>query len=166
MFWNDIKDIRAWVSTISAGVNELCMKVEGIAQQQTEHEDNEQWDLERIHDKLNSLLSDKNRLTQVALAEKTLDKFDDYMKNVDKLNSMINEFKGCVSLARAALEERKDIEKQTGEMKRFVEMSTEIHKSMSEFIHASQKIKHEAHFKIDYIYRKIEEFDEILQKKR
>jgi len=31
----------------------------------------------------------------------------DYLKNVDKLQNMVNEFKGCVSLARAALEERK-----------------------------------------------------------
>jgi hypothetical protein len=33
------------------------------------------------------------------------------MKNVDKLNGMINEFKGCVAMARSALEERKNIEK-------------------------------------------------------
>lgn len=143
MFWNDIKDIKAWVSTISAGMTGLCMQMEGFIKRQEE--------------------VDKE---SVILAEKTLDKFEDYMANVDKVNTMINEFKGCVSLARAALEERKDLEKQTGEMKRFVEMSTEIHKSMSEFIHASQKIRHEAHFKIDYIYRKIEEFDEMLQKQK
>ena len=28
------------------------------------------------------------------------DKFEDYMKNIDKLNMMINEFKGLVSIVR------------------------------------------------------------------
>jgi hypothetical protein len=32
---------------------------------------------------------------------------NDYMKNVDKLNAMINEFKGCVAMSRAALNEKK-----------------------------------------------------------
>lgn len=31
----------------------------------------------------------------------------DDMKNVDKLNTMINEFKGCVSIARAAHQDRR-----------------------------------------------------------
>ncbi len=61
----------------------------------------------RIHDKLNDLVNDERRNEQVKLAIVTLDKFEDYMKNVDKLNGMVNEFKGCISLARAALEERK-----------------------------------------------------------
>jgi methyl-accepting chemotaxis protein len=72
--------------------------------------------INRIQDKLNALVAymndDKTRKKEVVLAEKTLDKFEDYMKNVDKVNAMINEFKGCISLARAALEERKEIEKQ------------------------------------------------------
>lgn len=62
----------------------------------------------RMHDKLNILVEDENRKKQVILSQKTLDKFEDYMKNVDKLNGMINEFKGCVSLARGAFAERKD----------------------------------------------------------
>jgi hypothetical protein len=53
-----------------------------------------------IHDKLDSLLNDDTRKDQVKLSEKTLDKFDDYMKNVDKLNVMINEFKGLVAIVR------------------------------------------------------------------
>jgi hypothetical protein len=32
------------------------------------------------------------------------------MKNIDKLNAMINEFKGCVFIARSALNERKQLD--------------------------------------------------------
>jgi hypothetical protein len=63
--------------------------------------------INRIHDKLNVLLSGQDRSERIMLAEKTLNKFEDYMKNVDKLNAMINEFKGCVTVARAAIAERK-----------------------------------------------------------
>jgi len=68
--------------------------------------------INRIHDKLNLLIEDERREQKVELALKTLDKFEDYMKNVDKLNNMINEFKGCVSMARSALEERKKLDAQ------------------------------------------------------
>jgi hypothetical protein len=58
-----------------------------------------------IHDKLDCLISDELRVQRVEIAQKTLDRFEDYMKNVDKINNMINEFKGCVSMARASLNE-------------------------------------------------------------
>lgn len=35
---------------------------------------------------------------------------EDFIKNIDKLNSMVNEFKGCVAMARGALEERKTLD--------------------------------------------------------
>lgn len=65
--------------------------------------DDESSSINRIHNKLDILLRDSDRQKAVILAEMTLDKFEDYMKNVDKLNGMINEFKGCVSMARGAL---------------------------------------------------------------
>ena len=61
----------------------------------------------RLHDKVDGLMKDAKRGEAVLLAQKTLDKFEDYMKNVDKLNAMINEFKGCVAMSRAALNEKK-----------------------------------------------------------
>lgn len=60
-------------------------------------------DYERIHDKLNALLADERRLEKVQLAMTVGDKFDDYMKNVDKLNAMVNEIKGVSSMTRASL---------------------------------------------------------------
>lgn len=63
----------------------------------------------KIHDKLSLLLDDEKRLEQVELSRKTLDKFDDYMKNVDKLNMMINEIKGVSAMTRANLHENKSV---------------------------------------------------------
>jgi hypothetical protein len=62
--------------------------------------------LNSIQDKLNTLLKDENRIASVKLAEATLDKFDDNMKNVDKLNTMVNEIKGVAALARAGLHDK------------------------------------------------------------
>lgn len=63
--------------------------------------------INRLHDKLNSLLNDEKRKKAVELATATLDKFEDYMKNVDKLNALVNEFKGCVSMARGSMQNKK-----------------------------------------------------------
>jgi len=63
-----------------------------------------------LHDKLNTLLNDEKRLEETRVVGATLDKFDDYMKNVDKLNMMVNEFKGLVSVATACLSEKKEFE--------------------------------------------------------
>jgi hypothetical protein len=87
MFWNDIKEMKEWMVTIASRLTDLQMKMDGIIQEQ----------------------EDRDSIDQ--LAAKTIDKCQDYMKNVEKLNSMINELKGCVALARSALEERKNIEK-------------------------------------------------------
>jgi hypothetical protein len=80
MFWNDLKDIKAWMDSICYRVTELQIKMDAVILAQ-----------------------------DVEVARKTLDTFNDYMKNIDKLNAMINEFKGCVSLARGSLEERKKV---------------------------------------------------------
>jgi hypothetical protein len=66
--------------------------------------------INRIHDKLDTLLNDGAREEKVRLALKTLDKFEDYMKNVDKLNAMVNEFKGCISMARATMTDKKEMD--------------------------------------------------------
>ncbi len=53
-----------------------------------------------LNDKINSLLSTQKAELRMDFAIKMADKFEDYMKNVDKLNQMINEFKGLVSMVR------------------------------------------------------------------
>jgi hypothetical protein len=85
------------------------------------------WWNKKLHEKLNTLedkidiilanqdLLDEMKLYMEEIREahisfKIMDKFECYMKNVDKLNSMINEIKGCASMCRASLKESKTIQ--------------------------------------------------------
>jgi uncharacterized coiled-coil DUF342 family protein len=87
MFWNDIKDIKSSVQSIHSWMTTCANRLKNL-----------QLDNDLIHKEQDEL---HRRL------EESIDKVDECLKNVDKLNAMINEFKGCVSLARAAFEERK-----------------------------------------------------------
>jgi lysyl-tRNA synthetase class I len=53
-----------------------------------------------LNDKINKLLTVHKAEERLATAIKYCDKFEDYMKNIDKLNMMINEFKGLVAIVR------------------------------------------------------------------
>jgi len=103
--WNSKKDILKAV----AGLSDRLVRIEEYLQETKDFFSSESMEstLDSIHDKVNGLIKDKDRLRAVFLAEKTLDKFEDYMKNVDKLNGMINELKGCASMARGAVADRK-----------------------------------------------------------
>lgn len=159
MFWNDISEIKEWMVTIAARLTEMQMK-------HLENDDDDFNSITRLHDKIDTLLKDANRLKQVALAEKTLDKFEDYMKNVDKLNSMINEFKGCISMSRAAIAERKQLQSEFDELINIGKISKEIYKSMQSFINAGSELEHKNYFKLDAIYRKVCDIEEEKPKKK
>jgi hypothetical protein len=91
MWWNSRKEMRVWMHLVSDRLESLEDNVRLIYESDS---------IDRLHDKLNSLLKDEDREEEVRLAIMTLDKFDEYMKNVDKLNAMVNEFKGCVAICR------------------------------------------------------------------
>jgi hypothetical protein len=153
MFWNDISEIRKEVSILKkniVAIEHLLLVIktkqindndifkdfsEKIEDFKVDFED-EFSSISRIHGKLDILLEDKDRKRSVELAIKTLDKFEDYMKNVDKLNMLINEFKGCVSLARGSLASRKE----------------------------EEALKNEYLTKIDYIWENMIIFVEFMQK--
>jgi hypothetical protein len=65
--------------------------------------------LNRILEGIEELREPMRIEERLKLATATMNKFDDYMKNVDKLNGMINEFKGYVGIARASLQEKKEM---------------------------------------------------------
>lgn len=137
MFWNNSAELKAWMKRLNDILWRIDYKLEkvmGNTQDNAEmsgvsefldgklcdleecikdafYSEEEHNPLNRIHDKLNSLIEDSDRQKAVLLAQKTLDKFEDYMKNVDKLNSMVNEFKGCISMARGVLHKDKESKK-------------------------------------------------------
>lgn len=61
---------------------------------------------DRLHDKLDKLLEVNRSEERMESANLICDKFEDYMKNVDKLNGMINEFKGLIAITRAGFKGR------------------------------------------------------------
>jgi len=169
MFWNDIKDIKEWMLTISARMTDIQLKLDAVSEEQecfVAYED-EGNSIDRLHGKFNYLLeilqNDEKRKEQVELATKTLDKFDDYMKNVDKLNSMANELKGCISMARGAIGEGRALTSAIQQVEHIANISKDIHKSMAAFIQAADKMEHQCHYKIDFIYKNIEKIAELLQ---
>jgi hypothetical protein len=189
MFWNkDIKEVREWMVSVSYRLTDLQVKMDGAIQQQEDqskfighhfgvikdflidvldidvHDESNPNTLHLMHQKINELLRDDRRKEEVAIATKTLDKFEDYMKNVDKLNEMANELKGCVSMARSAIGEGRALTSAIQQVEHIANISNDIRKGMVAFIQASDKMEHEAHYKIDFIYNNIAGIAEKLQK--
>lgn len=140
MWWNDLKEVK-----------ESVAKIEETLESSVVMDDIDR-DIERLHDKLNILIEDEGRKEAVDLAVQTLDKFEDYMKNVNKLNSMINEFKGCVSMARAAMSDKKEMEDLRAVLKNMM-TTIKIHYDF-------QNEMGNKFFKIDAIYKAICENEE------
>lgn len=143
MWWNDIKDIKESINKFNYRLLIIEGKVDcilGVIREKSEKSlgtegieeclinirdafcpDDEYSSINIINDKLNLLVSDKKREESVILVQKTLDKFDDYMKNVDKINIMVNEFKGCVSMARGAISDKKEMDDMRTILKNMLE---------------------------------------------
>lgn len=100
MFWHDIAEIKERLTLLEDKID-------------TAYDKDQYWDekindsLDEIHDSLKEIYKSHQAVDDYAKMQKIADKFDDYMKNLDKLNSLVNEFKGCVSMARASLNETK-----------------------------------------------------------
>jgi hypothetical protein len=116
MWWYNIKEIKESLNLLNLRLTNMEENIYGHQSDTNVYLDSIYYLLKEMEmsdslvtlsDNIKTLIRDTNHIRQVALAEKTLDKFEDYMKNVDKLNSMINEFKGCVSIARASLKDTK-----------------------------------------------------------
>jgi len=97
---------------------------------------------------------------------KALDKFEDFMRNIDKLNTMINEFKGCVAMARSVVSDKKEQQKDFEDLKEVAKISKKIYESMQSFIDAGESLERKNYFKLDAIYRKVCEIEEENPKKK
>lgn len=86
MIWNDIKEIKQQLAALSDRMRGTEVNISDI------------------HYKIFDQSDDKLDKESV---QKLIEKLEDHQKNFDKLGTMINELKGCVSLARSAVAERK-----------------------------------------------------------
>jgi hypothetical protein len=119
MFWNDKKkteekELRDWLNRLTerlTRVESLLVEIShnqrslpGYAAVQSiikealkdvfESED-ESNILNVLNDKFDTVILDTDTLRSAITAEKTIDKFDDYLTNVNELKEMMQEFKGC-----------------------------------------------------------------------
>lgn len=141
MFWDTIEDVKESVKSLDGMITGLACSVEEIQEDFRNYfrNEDEYSPINRINDKLNHLISDSNQVQKVMLAEKTMDKFEDYMKNIDKLNLLVNEFKGCVSLGRLSLQERKDMMRYTQETEHKIDAIFENMQKFAEFMQKCEK---------------------------
>jgi DNA repair ATPase RecN len=158
MFWNDITEMKEALTTLIDRFIEMDSRIQGISQDRCDAYDSQEESLNRLHDKLTCLMNADKLLRQVELSQQTLDKFEDYMKNVHKLNEMINEFKGCVSVARAAIADKKEMDDMRNTLKSMIET---CHKYFN-----YQKTISDQYFKIDAIYKKLCEEQPKIPKKK
>lgn len=183
MFWNGTKEelqgINQWMNRLTDRLIRIDDNVRGMVQDNETRKiediensieqvkesieeafcsEDENSSINRIHDKLNALMKGGELLKQAELSEKTLDKFEDYMKNVDKLNSMINEFKGCVAISRAAIAEKKEMDDMRIMLKNMIETCQRYF--------TYQNSVGAQHFKIDAIYKAVCEKESEKPKKK
>ncbi len=126
--------------------------------------------IESINDKLNTIIISDKYIQSVELSIKTLDKFDYYMKNVDKLNNLMNEFKGCVSMARGALQDRKDYDSLMKDFQTMLQYTKQCREEAILSLNESRKnteyakTLHNQHFKIEAIYKILSEKEYVKKK--
>jgi hypothetical protein len=142
MFWNNMKEIREWMITIASRLTDIQIKMDGIVQEQTD-----------LQMKMDGIVQEQeDRISFDQVAAKTVDKCQDYMKNVDKLNSMMNELKGCVSIARGAMADKKEMDDMRTILKNMIETCQKYY--------LYQKNVSDQYFKIDAIYKVLCEKEE------
>ena len=78
-----------------------------------------------------------------------------YEKHIIKIEQMMLEFKGCVSMARSSIAERKELDAELKEMKNVAHIAKDIYNSMHTFIKSADNFEQRNYFKLDAIYREI-----------
>lgn len=170
MFWNDLAEIKSRLKNIeqkidrdSSMLNTIFLNIRPAGVVTEENEFDESVTLSQVNNSLCEVLDTVEAMESKLLSVEVVDKFDDYMKNVDKLNTMVNEVKGCVAVARASLQDRKDydafMERMDEAIKYVKSCRDEIVKSKKEAqscMEYSKSLSNQ-YFKIDAIYRALVE---------
>ena len=82
-----------------------------------------------LQDKINQILNVQRAEERLDVAIKYSDKLEDYMKNGERLNQMINEFKGLVAIVRGEAKAVKDQNENLKKLSRkILQVLEELHK--------------------------------------
>lgn len=120
MFWDDILEIKTWLFKLEKKIDATNSKFDHFVENASTAESNLE-NIEHIIKVLKELISDTF----------DRDKLDEYMKNVDKFNAMVNEVKGVASMSRTNLHD-KNIDGLNRCMKEVLERAENIEKFMDE----------------------------------
>jgi hypothetical protein len=154
MWWHDITEIKEWMVTIASRITNLDVNVDIIKQTQ---EDAELYN--SFSDRLDNMMEAIEKVQGEFPKFEALINPDElvstYEKHIRKIEEMMLEFKGCVSMARSAIAERKELDKEFEEMKKVTKISQQIYDGMLSFIKASENLEQKKYFKIDAIYAAI-----------
>ena len=169
MFWNDIAEMKREIKQMKRSVDELHGKIAQnrcICNSQafwkqpscgviTEENECEPSRMEHIESMLEEI---KEAIEDACSDEQVLAMFENHFKDVEKLDLMIGELKGCILLARTSLVDKKDFEqtlRSINEVSETVKHYWEDTKKTAEYALSL----HNQHFKIDAIYKYLFEPD-------
>lgn len=183
MFWNDISEMKEEIRYMKRAIDEIVkfnrivslyfskkdiMKECGLLTE--EHEGEEEISINDLSCKLDEIIDSVEAVEKVIPdlevfnnPESILFKFDERMSKVE---SMLNEFKGCVSMARDSFEDKKDRaalkEEFTAAIKYIKEcvISTKLNQEEAKKNATYALSLHNQHFKIDAIYNYLEQLVE------
>jgi hypothetical protein len=159
MWWNDIRDIKEWMVTISSRLTGLEVNIDIFKQTLEDADDFNCFSarLEDMEEKIDKITEEFPRFEKLVNPDELV---SIYEKQIIKIEKMLLEFKGCVSMARSAIAERKDQEKEFDDFKKTTKVAKDIYQAMSNFITAGNNIEKQKFFKLDAIYRKLCESEE------
>lgn len=181
MFWNDIKEIKEKIKQIDSKLyldNSLLRQIhmminykpaackhEGITTEENEEVEvaytlnHVEIGIEIINEKLNKVLNilgkielEIPRLVSTINPDGVLEKYDE---KIAKVENMLNEFKGCMAIARSSLQDKKELIEASNLLRSTVEYIKNFESQMKKGFEYSLSI-HNQHFKIEKIYQWIE----------
>jgi predicted translin family RNA/ssDNA-binding protein len=162
MWWNDIKEIKEWMITIASRLTALDVNVDIIKQEQ-EDADCFSDSLEKMEEKIDKIRDEFPRFEKLVNPDELV---STYEKHIIKIEQMMLEFKGCVSMARSSIAERKELDAELKDMKNVAHIAQNIYNSMLNFIKSGDNLESRNYFKLDAIYRAICEKSEKKPKKK
>ena len=154
MWWNDIKEIKEWMITIASRLTNLDVNVDIIKQTQEDANGFNCFSdrLEEMEEKIDKIRDEFPRFEKLVNPEELV---STYEKHITKIEQMMLEFKGCVSMARSSIAERKELDAELKDMKNVAQIAKDIYNSMHTFIKSADNFEQRNYFKLDAIYREI-----------
>jgi hypothetical protein len=154
MWWHDIAELKVWAQELTSRITNLELKVDASMQMIEDANGYNHFSdrLSEMDDTLDKIKDEFPKFHKLANPEQIV---ETYQKHLAKMESMMLEFKVCVFMARSAIAEKKEQQKDFDELKNTTKIAKEIYEAMRNFISAGNSIEQQKFFKLDAIYQQI-----------